>query len=743
MPEIGRDQLKAMLSEAPAEQREPLLLRLKERGYTVAPEEHGFFSKDPGEVMRAAHETAWNLPVPGLAAAKAAMGSGGQALENVGGAISEKLGEHGVPDVLSAAIGSVPAIPGAIYKKASSLVPDKLGEVAIQAGTEGAVQGLGLAANTARPIAEELTPTFMEMGGKAAKGIKGLANVKIPLTPAEIAQSPQFAALEQALKDVPWSSGIMKRFQEIRNAAIMEHRNAVLEAIGPRMAKETLGDTTQEVLSKTLAASAEKRQAGLEAARSKILPGGRPSDAYKEGSKLIDTVSEAQSESRSKASELFKIARKDQPESLELFDPQELRAKAEELHKQHVEGINSLPSDVAEQIRRVKEGPQGLSWDKLHELQSTWGKRAQEAINSNGGQPDMNSYVYGQLRGAAHESMQRRAEDVGGDFLTKYKDAKDFFRDDYKGRFANDTVRRVLKSDPENAYNLFIRNGSVEDIRRLKGIVGEGGMKPMEKMLIEDVVGSSGSDIPSSDKIAKSLADMRYQLKEVLAPEKIVQLDKFAKTGELPKFVESELEKSLGSVAKKNPIALVDKIVGGRDVEMTSSIKKILGPQRFKPYQREFAERLLNDVDQPLVSGTKMSSQMRALDDAPKFRRQFVSDAGWNDIKKIQELKSTLETTDKLRGNTSGTAKNMIAWEGGKMLVTNPLKGTALAVSAPVLAKFYLSDVGRRILIDGMTQGERRNIANFARFSAFALNAGREVVDEERQKQGLAPAYGK
>lgn len=36
MPEIDRDKLKAMLSEAPEDQREPLLQRLKDRGYTIA-----------------------------------------------------------------------------------------------------------------------------------------------------------------------------------------------------------------------------------------------------------------------------------------------------------------------------------------------------------------------------------------------------------------------------------------------------------------------------------------------------------------------------------------------------------------------------------------------------------------------------------------------------------------------------------------------------------------------------------
>jgi hypothetical protein len=37
MPEIDRDKVKAMLAEVPADQQEALLVRLKDRGYTVVP----------------------------------------------------------------------------------------------------------------------------------------------------------------------------------------------------------------------------------------------------------------------------------------------------------------------------------------------------------------------------------------------------------------------------------------------------------------------------------------------------------------------------------------------------------------------------------------------------------------------------------------------------------------------------------------------------------------------------------
>lgn len=658
------------------------------------------------------------------------------------------------------------ALPGPVRDAMENMgkvaaVADKLGANPWGVNTELPEAAIGL-------TTKEPTPLTTRVG-----------NVDVPLTAAEISQNPSFSALESWLSKAPLASDLMQRFQKIRMAAINEYRQSILNGLGPKASLEGMGSEVKE----KLGAFSESRGLGLESEmarqRQSILKGQgtTPMEAGESAQSKFEAIQEA---ARKQKSAAYRAVSEDLPPGLQNIDPSELRAKAKEILarkggtpstlpsglKSHLEQIVATGRNTAqEQIPTGILGPSGeslmapveakpktLTWEKLHDLQSDYGSSAESIRKSNNGAGNVESIIYDDLKKAARSDMERRAKEIGGETWQKYEFAKGLNRE-YKTTFANDdAVKKFIKARPDQVFDKFVRGGSIEDLRKIKKIVGEPAMAPMKRLMLEDIVGG-GDRIPSSVEIVRKLDDYKYKMSELLSPAEQAQLKKFAQTGELPKFVQTELEKQMASLAKRTPMAVSDAVMRG-DPTIARAVKQIVGPQSWQPFRREMMERLIGEAGQDLFTSKKMENTLRNME--PEYRDLFFSPSDIKDISKIIEAKKKFETAESMWSNPSGTAKNLISWgtmagagsaATAGMLLHNPALGAAgaatIALTPPVLAKFYLSPTGRRLLVDGLTANEKNSALVFSRISAYALQAKREIRDEEARKYGLPVVYSR
>lgn len=574
----------------------------------------------------------------------------------------------------------------------------------------------------------ERTPLAMKLGG-----------IDVPLTPAEITRNPMYSAIEKTLHNVPFSSGIVKRFQDLRNAAISEYRNILIEGSGPKIAgRESVGADTKASLQSYIQEGEQARESGLVSERDKVLQGkGIPMTKASAGSKFQESVESAKMAARDEKNEVYKSVWKDLPPELSLFDPRELRAKEADILARKGGTRSTLSGGLESDLKRAIDGPQGVSWQKLHDLQSDWGKQSYALKQSN----PVDSMIYKELQQSARESMKRRAQELGGKTWDKYEFATAFNKS-YKDTYDNQVIRTFLKENPSEVFDTFVKNGSAENLKALRKVSTPESFNPMRRLLTEEIVGGPGSAVPSVNSISSKLAKYGDRLQEVLTPAQHLQVKNFAKTGELPQFVMSEIDKKIMNLSKSNPGPLFDSVLGG-DATIAREVKRVLGSDGWKPYERAFMEKALGEMGGKMPTAGSLERTLGSNAMRPEYRNLFINDAGFKQIQEIHDIIARTGTTDKMWGNPSGTAKNLISAAMGGLFVHNPVTGTATAIAAPLLAKMYLSPVGRRILVDGLKASEVSKAATFSRFSAFALNANREIVNEERKRYGLDPVLFK
>lgn len=175
------------------------------------------FFKDLVPANQAIVRAAYDLPVPALMIAKSAMKKSGELLERAGGAAAEALGKAGAPDRLSAAAGMLPALPGAIYRDASDLIPTNLGG-AMEAGGASVLPGKALNASAAAskkilPIAGKAGTTALEMG-------TGVSADNIALRYARNAEVKTAKNLDELSQQFPASvNELAKTVRELSGAA--------------------------------------------------------------------------------------------------------------------------------------------------------------------------------------------------------------------------------------------------------------------------------------------------------------------------------------------------------------------------------------------------------------------------------------------------------------------------------------------------------------------------------------------
>lgn len=154
----------------------------------------------------------------------------------------------------------------------------------------------------------------------------------------------------------------------------------------------------------------------------------------------------------------------------------------------------------------------------------------------------------------------------------------------------------------------------------------------------------------------------------------------------------------------ETPERIVDSVfrpgVAGSVTEI-QLLKKAMKPERYEQVQRAVVNRLFD-------SPGDVSPAISLMKNLKRYNENTIEAA--IGAEKLTDLKNFAQLTErvagraveKMAGNPGGTVQNILTFNQGKAVLTDPVSGAYTLFAAPTIAKAYLSETGRRLITEGM-----------------------------------------
>ena len=121
-----------------------------------------------------------------------------------------------------------------------------------------------------------------------------------------------------------------------------------------------------------------------------------------------------------------------------------------------------------------------------------------------------------------------------------------------------------------------------------------------------------------------------------------------------------------------------------------------------------------------------------------------------DDIHKIDDIKALMETQQRLGGNPSGTAGNLMAAGGlvgagmllpkvGGFVFANPITAASMLLTPDIVSRLYTSEAARKLLIKGLDPRFAANTEIATNLVAAITRATLEKNSDERVNSGKPP----
>jgi len=716
------------------------------------------FLDAPDEQAEGMWSQLYNKEIPLLTPAVEAVRTGiPGAIAEGAGAAGASLERAGFPG-LGSAVGTAGALGGTAIGMAGELVPKNVGEVALTVA--GGAVGRGIGAT-----AVGLMPPLAERAPNVVKAVKAAMSANILPTVAQITQNRFLASVEEMAAKIPFVGKRISFMREAQDKAFNELRAKTIEKAGPSVAESESGAVVQKKVAASLEAKAAKRESELAKAHRALVSSGGPQESIEKAGRALDDIRIAKTdEARKKASKLYKDVGEEIPDGANIVMPNKLsKSAADELEKYKNLPSASLDPKAKKLLEDLRDGPKGriiensanpvmgkaelegmgldysqiaavsersgYTFEEMQTLRSTLnGMIQQERLKVPAGQMTPEGALYKKLKSSLDSDIEGFSEGLAPALKKKFEVATAYYRDHYKGVFANKTMAtlgKVAKDNPDDVYKLIFKPGDVSDMKRLKAAVGDKALDPMRRRFVRDLVTADDGRILTGAEITGNLAKYGDEaIKEALTPSQLADVRKYVKTRELPKFLESEVEKRLRRVVYESggllraPDGVVQRIINGDEMTL-KAVKRIVGPKGMKPIKRDIIEsilgRIANPEDLPGVVRQPTAGRIaKNLEDYdPNFLKAVFSDVEMNEIKQIDTLKALFESQQRLGGNPAGTAGNLLTGAGlvgagmvipnaAEFIFKHPIKAAVTVLTPDIVSRLYVSEAGRRLLIKGL-----------------------------------------
>jgi len=474
--------------------------------------------------------------------------------------------------LISAAAGAVPAIPGAVASAASTLIPGNLFEGALQAVAGPVGRGLGA-------IGAKLLPPIAARAPNAVRAVKAALSANIIPTIVQSTQSPGLAATEDVVARMTLFGGRVRAMRKAQESAFQELRTSTVKAAGPKVAVDDLGRETTEAIFGEVEALAGVREKQLAVIHRKVLKSGGDPTTAEAATRALDEIRIAKTEeSRKTAGKLYEeVAALIEPDADNVLHSNMLKVATDRLERSA-----RLPSAVMDTKARklledIKKGPG-------------------HNVIENASDPMMNVDTVGLqfgesgVGGIDTVGMQLQSELVNS---IKQRKAYTFQEMQTLRSTVNGLLHQAQVSGDDVSKSIYIdlKLGIDEDIK----IFGAG----------------LGGDLSKKFEFATSY--YRETFKGIF---------------------KSDAAQNLQNVAKKNPQAAFDMLVGRGNVVDIKMLKKVVGEPGFAPMRSLAVERLVTSKEGRILGGAEIAKNLADYGD--EALKEILTPKQFKDIVKYQ-----------------------------------------------------------------------------------------------------------
>lgn len=200
--------------------------------------------------------------------------------------------------------------------------------------------------------------------------------------------------------------------------------------------------------------------------------------------------------------------------------------------------------------------------------------------------------------------------------------------------------------------------------------------------------------------------------------------------GAIKQLAEDSNIKSI--LAKSQPEKIVDALISSKSTTQMRLLRKAMPESAYQNVQGALVARLFE-------GGPNQSAANALNTNLAKYGEDFLEAAitkpKLDRLKEFAEVVSATKGAEKLAGNPSGTAQNLISVGYGAFLITNPVKGAVTVVAPPVLAKIYLSDFGKKLITEGVKISPQSARAGGIASALLALSKKEQNAAPQEKKE--------
>lgn len=168
-----------------------------------------------------------------------------------------------------------------------------------------------------------------------------------------------------------------------------------------------------------------------------------------------------------------------------------------------------------------------------------------------------------------------------------------FHSDVVKGVFRNKNVVEAYNKDPMGVFRRVAASGDADAAKLLAAAVGPRGKPVLQHQLVELIL-ESPKAIPTEADLAANLIKYAPVTRALLTAPEQATLRAFAKTGDLPVFMQTAYEGRLRDALTRRPQAVVAALTSGEgDKTLARAIKRYSDPETFQRLGRMIADDIL------------------------------------------------------------------------------------------------------------------------------------------------------
>ncbi|MEM4247643.1 MAG: hypothetical protein QXH80_00045 [Candidatus Nanoarchaeia archaeon] len=413
---------------------------------------------------------------------------------------------------------------------------------------------------------------------------------------------------------------------------------------------------------------------------------------------------------------------------------------------------------VASNLRRLEDAflsdyeKSGYDWSTFTKMSSVLGKRIAEKSPVFAVAPGQRMMTE---RATASKIMLDKAFDkdieefstaIGGDVLKRYNTAKAFTRK-WKPLFNSDEVSSIWKNNPEEFYHATI-NSSPSDIRNIRKAIGEKEFKRFSDFVVQDLINSSWVEHPitgneivrmfSGQQLAKKMQaiNRRYpMLQEIIGKDnfnKMVELAEFGEgVGRLPIKNDYFLR-----LVKTQPQLVANYIVRPNNATHIKEIRGVISEDAFRGLQEAFAFKILKLGDD-IFSLPAFEKTINNYGD--EVLRELFGAKKYMELKTLARIQTRIADMEKQVAGFSGTPRVMGVFGYAKWLATHPVHALIMGLTARQMAKFYLSDEARNLILHGyeLNPAHPKLTEIMVRLQSLLDKTNKELEEE----QGESPIF--